>query len=401
MVSNIGMWMQQVAQGWLIVTLTSSEFLIGLVGFCAMAPNLFLALLGGVVADRRDKRTVLIVAQILNTLLIAALGVLIWTETVELWHVMALSAGMGTVMALTAPSWQSLVPELIGKQNMMNAVAINSAQFNLTRVVGPSIGGFMIRAVGVAGCYFANALTNLVFLAALLFIKPKYAPTKKAVPTESLMTSMKAAVKYAWDHPVLRTILGLAVVQTVFLFPYATLLPVFAKDVLGMDAGGFSLLLSAGGVGALAGALMLAFRSKHVKSKGRLMLLCQVIFGIGVTVFAFSSWLPLSLAALFFIGWALVSFLATGNTIVQTIVPDALRGRVMSIWMLAGFGLMPIGSLQVGTVASLTSPTTALVAGAVITLAYTAWVALRQWDLFKPGAGLSHEQAVMLGEEEA
>ncbi len=387
MISNIGMWMQQVAQGWLVVTLTSSEFLVGLVAFCAMAPSLFLALFGGVLADRFDKRRLLIAAQVVPTVLVTMLATLVYTEKVQLWHVMVISAGLGTTMALSAPSWQAIIPEIVGKKNLMNAIALNSAQFNLTRIIGPSLGGILIRYIGIAGCYYLNALSYVFFLVAMIFIRPKHAARLRQAPEVGVFSSMGAALRYAWGHPVIRIMLILAAVQTIFLFPYTTLLPVFAKDILKLGATGYSVLLTAAGAGAFVGALMLTFRSQ-VESKGRLMLFCQVVFAIGVIVFAISPRIEISIAALFFVGWALVTFLATGNTLVQTIVPDELRGRVMSIWMLAGFGLMPIGSLQAGAVAALVSPSFALIAGAAITLIVTATVAVLRWNMFRPGVGL-------------
>lgn len=378
LLSNIGMWMQSVAQGWLVVTLTDSEFLVGLVGFCAMAPGIFLSLIGGVLADRRDKRHILIAAQALNALLVALLATLIHTGQVQLWHIMVISLGTGTVMALTAPSWQAIVPEIVGKQNLLNAVALNSAQFNLTRVVGPSIAGILIRYVGIAGAYYLNALSFLPFLIALIFIRPQHS-MPRSHGSEGVVSSLRAALGFVWRHDFIRTIVLLAVVQTLFLFPYITLLPIFAKHTLGMGAGGYGLLLSAAGVGAFLGAILLAVRGHEFENKGRAMLICQLTFAVGVAVFAFSHWLVLSLVALFCIGWSLVTFLAMGNTLLQTMTPDELRGRVMSIWMLAGFGLMPLGSLQAGAVASLTTPTIALAAGSVITLLVTGVVVLREW----------------------
>jgi MFS family permease len=382
LVSNIGMWMQTVAQGWLVVTLTNSSFLVGLVGFFAMAPNLLFGLFGGVLADRVDKRRILMTTQTVSAALVAVLATLIATGRVQLWHVMAISFGAGTMMALGSPAWQAIVPELVGKERLLNAIALNSTQFNLTRVIGPSLGGVMIRFIGVAGSYYANALSYLVFLAALRKMRPQHALPIKQGEQEGVFRSLHRALRYAWNRRIIRTALMLAAAQTLFLYPYVTLLPLFAKNVLGMGASGYALLLSMAGAGALLGALTLAFRGE-VRRKGRLMLVAQVVFAVAVAAFALSRTPELSMLALFFVGWALVTFLATGNTLLQTLVPDELRGRVMSIWMLAGFGFMPIGSLQAGAVASVASPSVALVAGAALTLAFTALVMLWSRELYR------------------
>ncbi|MDP9383538.1 MAG: MFS transporter [Chloroflexota bacterium] len=382
MATNIGMWMQNVAQGWLVVSLTSSEFYVGLVGFCAMIPTLFLSLFGGVLADRFPKRLIIMPLQAIAFLQTALLATLIATGRVELWHLMVISAANGTVLALNAPAFQAIVPEIVGKKVLRNAIALNSAQFNLTRIIGPSLGGLVIRYMGVAAAYYFNAVSYLALLVAMLFIRPKHEPAKRQTSPDGVFRSLGAALRYVHGHSIIRPVLILAAVQTVFLFPYGTLLPVFAKNVLGLGASGYSLLLVSAGVGALCGSLMLARRSGA--SGVRWMLGAQVGFALSTSVFAFSTNLWLSMAALVFVGWSLVTFMATGNTVVQSLVPDELRGRVMSVWMLVGLGFIPIGSLQAGTVAALVSPTFALVYGAVVTLICTAVVVSRNRVLLDP-----------------
>ncbi len=382
MATNIGMWMQNVAQGWLVVSLTNSEFYVGLVGFCAMIPTLFLSLFGGVLADRFPKRLIIMPLQAIAFLQTALLATLIATGRVELWHLMVISAANGTVLALNAPAFQAIVPEIVGKKVLRNAIALNSAQFNLTRIIGPSLGGLVIRYMGVAAAYYFNAVSYLALLVAMLFIRPKHEPAKRQTSPDGVFRSLGAALRYVHGHSIIRPVLILAAVQTVFLFPYGTLLPVFAKNVLGLGASGYSLLLVSAGVGALCGSLMLARRSGA--SGVRWMLGAQVGFALSTSVFAFSTNLWLSMAALVFVGWSLVTFMATGNTVVQSLVPDELRGRVMSVWMLVGLGFIPIGSLQAGTVAALVSPTFALVYGAVVTLICTAVVVSRNRVLLDP-----------------
>lgn len=382
MVTNVGMWMQQVAQGWLVVTLTDSEFLVGLVAFFAMIPTLFLSLFGGVLADRFPKKHVIMPLQAVSFVLTGLLATLIYTGKIQLWHLMAISAGNGTVLALNAPAFQSIVPEIVGKKNLLNAIALNSAQFNMTRIIGPSLGGAVIKFFGVAAAYYFNAFSYLVFLIVMLFVRPQYASEKKERSVEGVFRSLGMALSYVRSHPVIRPVLLLAMIQTIWLFPYGTLLPIFAKDVLRQGAGAFSLMLVSAGIGALSASLMLA-RRRDGANAVRWMLKAQVGFAVAATVFAFSRWMPLSLVALVFIGWSLVTFMATGNTVVQSLVPDDLRGRVMSVWMLVGLGFIPIGSLQAGAVAALVSPTFALVYGALVTLLCTGFVLLRNPALLK------------------
>lgn len=384
LVTNAGMWMQQVAQGWLVVSLTDSAFLVGLVAFCAMAPMLLLSLFGGVLADRVPKRMILLVSQPIAFALLLLLAALIATEQITIWSLMAISAGLGVVGALSAPAFQAIVPEIVGKANLRNAIALNSAQFNVTRIIGPTLGGLVVLGFGAAAAYLANAITNVVFWLAILFIRPKYASAKAQTSPDGVFASLKVAFAYVRTHPVIGPVLLLAMAQTIWLFPYGTLLPVFAKQILRMDAQGFSLLLISAGVGALAASLMLARRGNDVAASVRWMLGAQVGFALSTSVFAFSRLAPLSMVALAFMGWSFVTFMATGNTIVQTLVPDELRGRVMSVWMLAGFGVMPIGSLQAGAVASIISPTAALVYGAIATVCVTTLVVRRNPHLVRP-----------------
>jgi len=221
----------------------------------------------------------------------------------------------------------------------------------------------------------------MVFFLAMLFIRPKHAAVRKQSDPEGVFRSLGVALRYVRAHSVIRPVLLLAMVQTLFLFPYGTLLPVFAKQVLGLEASGFSLLLVSAGVGALCASLMLARRRDSVQTGVRWMLRAQVGFALAATVFASSRYLPLSMLALVFIGWSLVTFMATGNTVVQALVPDEIRGRVMSVWMLVGLGFIPLGSLQAGAVAALVSPSFALIYGAAVTLVLSAVILRRNQAL--------------------
>ncbi len=391
MISNVGFWMQAVAQGWLIVTLTDSELALGLVNFCAMIPSLLFSLPGGVLADRIEKRYVLMFTQGMSAVFVLILGVLIHTGSVRIWEIMLVAFATGTMGALAQPAFQTIVPELVGRKNLLNAIALNSARFNLTRAIGPTIAGFLIKVTGIAGAYYLNSVSYLALVGALVLVRPKYRGKQTAGLRGGLFAGMGPAMRYVRQHSLIRTVVLMAAVQTLFLVPYSTLLPIFAKDTLHMDAGGYGLLLAAVGLGAFVGAIGLAFKGE-VGSKGRLMLAMQVTFALGVAVFSFSHWLVLSLAMLVLVGFALVVFMATGNTLIQVIVPEEMSGRVMSIWSLVVMGLMPIGSLLAGGVAQLLTPTIALSGGAVISLILSVAIVLREPALF----GLEMERSPAL-----
>ncbi len=378
--ASLGMWMQVVAQGWLVVTLTDSEFLIGLVSFCALIPFLLFSLLGGVLADRLNKRYVLMVAQLLSTGMTVCVGTLIVTGNIRLWHLMVGLFCTGSIAALSVPSLEAIVPEIVGKSNLLNGIALKSAQFYLAGVIGPTVGGFLIKYIGVAGGFYLNAASMLVMVTALLATRPRYAQLPAQADSENMIQSLTGALRYVWADRLLRTVLLLAGIQTLFLVPYATLLPVFAKRTLELGPSGYGLLLAAAGGGAFAGSLLLAHRGE-IRDKTRWLLAGQVASVVALAIFAGSQWLLLSLVALFCAGLAMLVFLAMGNTTLQTLAPDSLRGRIMSVWMLVCLGLWPLGSLQIGAIASLTSPAMALFGAALVTLVCASLVVLRERSL--------------------
>ncbi len=380
MAASLGMWMQVVAQGWLVVTLTDSEFLIGLVSFCALIPFLLFSLFGGILADRLDKRQVLMGAQLLNATLTFGLATLILTGQIRLWHLMVGLFCTGSIAALSVPSLEAIVPEIVGKRNLLNGIALKSAQFYLAGVIGPTAGGFLTKYIGVAGGYYLYAVSMLVMFTALLLIRPQYAQPRQQADTEGMFQSLGTALWYVWGDRLMRTVLVLAGIQTLFLVPYATLLPVFAKFTLGLGPSGYGLLLAAAGAGAFAGSVLLAYKGE-IRQKARWLLAGQFVSAVGITVFAFSTWLALSVVALFFVGLAMLVFLAMGNALLQTLSPDALRGRIMSVWMLICLGLWPLGSLQLGAVASVISPALALMVAVIVTLVGAVLVVYRERGL--------------------
>jgi MFS family permease len=379
-VSNIGNWMQTVAQNWLVLSLTHSAFLLGLVSFIGNAPILVLGLFGGVVADRSSRKRVLLLTQNMMCLLTMALAVLTWLNLINIWLVIIIALSIGIVSAFNSPAYQTIMLDLVEREDLMNAIALNSMQFNLTRIIGPSIAGALVVAVGTAMCFFFNSLSFLAVVVALLFIK---LPAAKPKPEKKVWSEIREGLAYLRQNKPLAVIIGLGTASNLFMFPYLTLLPVFAKEVFHSDAGDYGLLLAAVGVGAAIGSVGVASLSdKGTKSR-------LIMFGAGLVVvtligFALSNQLWLSLLILPFVGAAMVVLNSALMTLVQTEAPDNLRGRIISISTLTSFGVLPIGNLLAGTVAELCGAPfavcmNAVIFGLIISGAYLVMPKLRQY----------------------
>lgn len=379
MVSLIGTWMQSVAQGWLVLTLTNSAFLLGLVGAIGSLPVLFLALPGGVAADRFDKRRLLMATQSTAMALALALAALTYFNIVKIWQVVALAAISGSVFAFDAPSRQAFTIELVGKDDLLNAIALNSAIFNAARILGPALAGVLIGFIGMAGCFLINGISFLAVIAGLWQIKRERPEPRAGV---SAWREMREGLDYAWNQPVIRSLVTVVAVFSVFGMPYALLMPIFARDVLGVGARGLGFLMTANGVGALSGALGLAVMGKS-RGRGRLVLAAGVTFSLALAAFSFSRSYALSLTLLPFVGWAMVSLTATINTLLQTTVPDGLRGRVMSMFTFVFMGMMPFGSLLAGTTAQRFTAPLAIRGGAAVCLLTVCMLFWRRRELLE------------------
>jgi MFS family permease len=379
MVSLVGTWMQAVAQGWLVLTLTNSAFLLGLVSAIGSMPILFLALPGGVAADRFDKRRLLMATQATAMVLALALAALTYFEIARIWHVVALAAISGSVFAFDAPSRQAFTVELVGKADLMNAIALNSAVFNAARILGPALAGVLIGFIGMAGCFFSNGVSFLAVILGLWMIRRERLPPP---PRGSAWHEMRAGISYAWNQPVIRSLVMIIAVFSIFGMPYAILMPIFARDILGAGARGLGFLMTANGVGALTGALGLAAFSQ-TRSRGRLVMTAGVVFSLSLSAFALSRSFALSLMLLPLVGWSMVSQTATINTLLQTTVPDELRGRVMSLFTFVFMGMMPFGSLLAGAAAQRFGAPAALTAGAAVCLSATGLIFWRRRELLK------------------
>jgi len=360
-----GFWVQAVAQGWLVYQLTDSAFMLGLVGFAGSIPILFLSLFGGVLADRFDRRRLLIVTRSFYTLLATALAALTGAGLIQVWQIAAIAFMSGVMMSFDMPSRQALVPNLVAREDLANAVALFSVAFNGTRVVGPAVAGALVGAIGVAGCFYLTALSHLCMVGTLLAMR---AGKGRPAPTGgTIWEDLWEGLGYIGRDAHVLALLGLVALLTFFGMPYVVFLPVFARDILGVGAGGLGLMMAATGLGAVASLLSLAAMGNY-RGKGWVMLGGVMAFGCFLALFAASRWFGASLLLLAAVGAAISACMATANTLLQGMVPDQLRGRVMSVYMLT-WGLMPLGQLQMGLAAEALSTPWAVGLGGVLCIA--------------------------------
>ncbi|MDI6738872.1 MAG: MFS transporter [Candidatus Edwardsbacteria bacterium] len=372
LISLVGTWLQQVAQSWFVLTLTNSAFMLGAVSAISSLPILLLALPGGVVADRVPKRSLLIFTQSVAMLMAFMLAGLVHFHLVRLWHIIAIAAVSGSAFAFDAPARQSYQAELVPRGNLLNAIALNSAIFNGARIMGPALAGILYAAIGPSGCFFLNGLSFLAVIYGLWLIDARLAPPPKSL---SAWDDMRTGVTYVWRAPAVRGFIIIVAAFSIFGLAYAALMPVFARDILHVGARGFGFLMTATGAGALAGALGLATFSR-MKRRGDFVFGTGLLFAAAVTVLAQSRNYYLSMAAMPVIGFAMVSQVATVNTIIQHSVPDDIRGRAMSVFTFMFMGMTPFGSFIAGSIAGKFGAPAAVQTGAiacVVTLAALYW----------------------------
>jgi MFS family permease len=363
--STIGTWMQKVAQSWLVLDLTQSSFYLGLDDFLGQLPILLFTVVGGVIADRHDRRRLLVGSQYVQMASAFALAALVWFGHVRVYHVLVLSAVTGFAQAFGGPAYQSLIPSLVQKTHLPNAIALNSIQFNLSRILGSLSAGATLALVGTAACFALNGLSFLVVIGALLGLSVKHIPPPERKP---ILQEMRGGFSYMKRESTLIALTVLACLTTFLGLPLTTLLPVFARDIFHGDAGLYSRMMAFAGAGSVTGALLIAWLGRH-KHMGRILLLVQVAFGVFVIAFSQSRILWLSEVLLFFAAASVMIVTASTTSLVQLIVPDHLRGRVVSIYMVAFRGGMPLGSLVSGTAASFAgAPPVLAVNGALVSL---------------------------------
>ncbi|MCZ7585199.1 MAG: MFS transporter [Deltaproteobacteria bacterium] len=364
-ISLVGAWMQRVAMSWLAYRLTDSEFLLGVVGFSGQIPIFVFTSVAGVFADRWNRRRALLYTQALAMVQAAALAWLYYAGTLEVWHLIALSLVLGLVNAFDMPLRQSFMLEMVGDKDALgSAIALNSSMFNAARMIGPAVAGLLIGFLGEGVCFVVNAVTYVTVLAALAAMR--VAPVPREGEPQRVLHELAEGARYAWRHPSIRAILLLVPLVSVVGLPYTVLLPVFARDVLGGGADTLGYLMTGVGLGALVGALLLASR-QTVAGLERWVVFSTLLFSVGLFVFALSSWLAVSIVFLTAVGFGLTTLFAAGNTALQTLVQDDLRGRVLGLYLTSVIGLFPFGSLLAGAVAEKIGAPDTIAACAVIT----------------------------------
>jgi len=353
--SSIGTWMQKVAQNWLVLTLATSAtsaFYLGLDAFLAELPILLFMLVGGVIADMHDRRLMLLTSQTVQMLSALVLAVLVFTDRVTMWHVLVLSTVTGVGQAFGAPAYQSLIPSLVGeKRHLPNAIALNSIQFNLARVIGPLVAGATLAAFGMAICFGLNALSFLAVITALLLLRARHVP---AAAGRRMRAEFVQGLDFVRGHKELITLTVLGFATTFLANPLLTFLPLFTQNVFGGDVGQYTRLMAFAGGGAVTGALVVAWLGKF-RHMGRTLLLMQLALGTVVVLFALTRVFWMNALLLYAGGISLVMTFALLSSLVQLLTPDAMRGRVMSFYLLAFRGGMPLGALVAGWVATRTS----------------------------------------------
>lgn len=366
--------MQHVARGWLVLRLSDSPFQLGWIGFLTFLPVLLFALPAGVVADRFSRRKMLVWTQGLAMLQSLLLAWLTFTGAVEMWHIGVIAFGMGAVGAFDIPIRQSLLQDLVGGADLPNAIALNSLAFNGARLLGPALAGLLLTGFGEDLVFLINGLSYLAVLTGILAMN--LPPLPKRPERDSWLVQIAEGVRYARTEPRTRVILLLVVVSSVFAFPYSVLLPVFARDVLDVGSSGLGFLTSASGLGAMTGALLLAGRQKRLPA-GRTIAAALALLAVGLIGFSQSTNFLVSLGMLYLVGLGMIVQMATSNTVLQLLAPAELRGRIISLYMLAFLGMSPFGSLLAGTTARYGGVANAVVLGGLVTLFASAWFATR------------------------
>lgn len=376
--SNVGTWMQAVAQGWLVLQLTNSPFWLGLDAFMATVPGFFLTLLGGVFADLIDRRRLLIYTQVTAGLAALGLATLVATGNVNRWLVLGFSFVTGCCMSLASPSYLAMTYDLVGREDLANAIAMNSTQFQLSRVVGPALAGVAFRVFGLAGCFYANGMSFIAVVAALWKVRPERQSGVGAHPVSdrrALWRDLVEGVRYVRNRPRVSSLLILSAVNSFFGAPYFSMVPLYARDIFHLGETGLALLMGTAGAGAFMGALLIAFLGDF-RRKGWFVLGGAILFGLSITNFALSAQLTLSLIFLFTLGFAIVVSVALTNTLLQKLVTDQMRGRVMSMFILSFMGTMPIGNILAGTASNHFGPQRTLAVGGFIVTMVATGVAI-------------------------
>ncbi len=366
--SLTGVWIRITAQGYLVYDLTNDEFLLGLVSFCQAAPVLIASPLAGAVLDRVDRRRVLLLVQVVQATAVLLLAILASTGAVQVWHIMVIAVVVGTASGFDWPARLSFMPTLVPREHLGSAVAWNSAAFNGSRVVGPVIGGFVIALVGVAACFYLTAALYLPFVLVLATLA-----VDRSLPDNpgaaGAFRDLLDGYRYIWRNRTIRALLSVDIVPLMFGITYFTLAPAVARDVLGLGGRGLGVLLAVNGVGSLAGTLGVALVLGRVRRRGRIVVAGVGCFGVALVLFALSSNVLLSAGLILLLGLVVAVYGTLNDTLVQTLVDDAFRGRVLAVYSMF-WGLTPIGALEAGFLANRIGVQAALAINGVLVLCY-------------------------------
>jgi MFS family permease len=379
-VSLIGTWIQAVAQSWLVFRLTASVFLLGLVGFLSAIPVFLLSLFGGVVADRMNKRNILIFTQSAFMLLAFFLGVLVHWQLITVWQIMLIAVLNGVVMAFDAPSRQAVVMELVGRDHLFNAIALNSVAFNSSRIIGPALAAILIAAIGMSGCFYINAISFLPLIVTLLLMKINSSP--RDLKHNNTLRDLREGIALVKNNRLILILVTMVAISSLFGVSYVILMPVFANDILKVGVAGLGILMSSSGGGALIAALMLAGLG-NFRYKGRLLILSSLVFSFALILFSLSRIYLLSIVALILIGWGSVTAIAIINTLLQIIVPDKFRGRIMSVFMFTFAGIMPFGNLIAGAISQVLGVSITVAISGIICALFFAMINIFYPDIKK------------------
>ena len=361
LISLIGTWMQIVAQSWLVYRLTGSSVLLGLVGFCGQFPVFLFSPMGGITADRFSRHRVVIATQTSSMVLALALAVLTLGGWVRVWHIIVLAILLGIVNAFDIPSRQSFITDMVGKVDLMNAIALNSAMFNGARIVGPAVAGILVASIGEGWCFFANGISYIAVIVGLLLMQ-NYPPVSQP-HSRSAVEHVVEGFQFVIQKAPIGALLLLIGILSVTAMPYTVLMPIFADQILHGGARALGLLMGASGVGALASAVILAMR-RSLRGLGTWVAVAAGTFGCSLILFSFSHWFWLSFAMMVPTGFSMMLAMSSTNTLIQSMSPDNLRGRVMSVYSMMFVGMAPLGSLMAGFLAAhLGAPLTVGVGG--------------------------------------
>ncbi len=347
-ISLIGTWMQKTAVSWVVYALTHSKLMLGLSLFASLFPSFLLSFIGGVVSDRYNRYRVLLLTQVVSMLQALTLSLLVFSRHYSVWQILALSAVLGVINAFDVPARQSLVYEIVGdKKDLPNALALNSSMVNLSRLIGPAIAGLAIEKLGEAACFGLNALSFIAVIISLLLMKLQpYVPNPKA---KNIMTDLKEGFQYIRHTPAIRSVLVMLGLVSLLVLPYTTLIPVYARDIFHGTASTFGIIDSAIGLGAFSGAIFLASLKAGTNLR-RVLAFNTFVFGAGLILFSHTTYYPLALVFATIGAFGMMSQITISNTLIQTTVDPAMRGRVISYYAMAFFGMQPLGGLIVGTV---------------------------------------------------